>query len=190
MKNTVPGLLNSLESALPKLLDFLGGLLPDLFDYIKDSILPEVLGICEFVLDNLSEILDYNPSLPEFLESTMTEFLDSLNTLVSELIGYPQALLDFVDESIPEPLGNPSCSGEAIETEACEVPTCSGFPQPPAPANCSECAGESPDFGQHGERPGPGRHVWLLATLELLEHLRPNVWWTSGRPQQGASLSI
>ena len=51
MKNTVPGLLNSLESALPKLLDFLGGLLPDLFDtYIKDSI----LGICEFVLDNLS----------------------------------------------------------------------------------------------------------------------------------------
>ena len=85
------------------------------------SILPEVLGICEFVLDNLSEILDYNPSLPEFLESTMTEFLDSLNTLVSELIGYPQALLDFVDESIPEPLlGNPSCSGEAIETETCE----------------------------------------------------------------------
>ena len=69
----------------------------------------------------------------------MTEFLDSLNTLVSELIGYPQALLDFVDESIPEPLGNPSCSGEAIETEACEVPTCSGFPQQP-PANCSECA--------------------------------------------------
>ena len=154
------------------------------------SILPEVLGICEFVLDNLSEILDYNPSLPEFLESTMTEFLDSLNTLVSELIGYPQALLDFVDENIPEPLGNPSCSGEAIETEACEVPTCSGFPQPPAPANCSECAGESPDVGQHGERPGPGRHVWLLATLELLEHLRPNVWWTSGWPQQGASLSI
>ena len=110
------------------------------------SILPEVLGICEFVLDNLPEILDYIPSLlqslktllPEFLESTMPEFLDSLNTLVSDLLGYLQALLDFVDESIPEPLGNPSCSGEAIETEACEVPTCSGFPQPPA--NCSECA--------------------------------------------------